>query len=297
MKNKILVPVDFEQQSISNLQWAKYFAAYSKSQIILCHIIEESGFLKRMFKQENFEQKVKKEAMELLKEICDQNFTNGESCHITIEKGKPYEEIVDLADEFEPHLILLGKNENSTKSKRYLGSNTLHVINETDYPVITIYGNQSPEKAKPFILLPLDLNKSISEQTTVAVEFAKYFNASVKAVNVCKEDSISDKSETLVKMNKLKKFFEQNNIICETDIIYENVKNPAEIVNKIADDLNPMLVIIMLREESNFKNFFIGSIAQDIIEKCNAPVMSVKPWNEEVEENPFFRIIYNPLNL
>lgn len=297
MEKKILVPVDFEQQSILNLEWAKYYAKFSNSQIILVHIIEESGFLKKMFKQENFEKKVIEEAKENLKEVGEKYFSDKSQYAFTVERGKAYEEIEDLADDFDPEMIILGKNENSFRGKKYLGSNTLHIINETDYPVVTIYGNQKPENIEKVILLPLDLTKDVSEQTTVALEFAKIFGAKIKAVTIDNKDGVVHDTTLLVNMNKVKKFFEENNIECETEII-ENVKeNPAIIVNNIAEELKPMLVIIMLREESNFKNFFIGTIAQEIIESCNAPVLSVKPWDEDKEENPVFKVVYNPFNI
>ena len=98
-------------------------------------------------------------------------------------------------------------------------------------------------------------------------------------------------------MNKVKTFFEENNVECTTEIIESENKNPADIVNGVAEEINPLLVVIMLREESNFKSLFIGSIAREIIENCNAPVLSVKPWNEKTEENPVFKVVYNPFSL
>ncbi|MBN2892186.1 MAG: universal stress protein [Bacteroidales bacterium] len=297
MEKKILVPVDFEQQSILNLEWAKFYAKYNDAKIILTHIIEESGFLKRMFKQEDFEKKVIEEAKENLKNVAKQYFTDESQFHCTVEKGKAYEEIEDLADEFEPEMIILGRNENHAKGKKYLGSNTLHIINETDFPVVTIYGNQKPTDVENIILLPLDLTKNISEQTTVALEFAKIFGVKIKAVTVNNIGTVSHKSKLLTSMNKVKAFFADYNIECETEIIENETESPAVIVNKIANEINPMIVIIMLREESNFKQFFIGSIAKEIIEECNAPVLSVKPWNDESEENPVFKVVFNPLGI
>lgn len=297
MEKKILVPVDFEQQSILNLDWSKFYAKFNNAKIILTHIIEETGFLKKMFKQENFEKKVIEEATNSLNEIAKKYFESEDDYHCSVERGKAYEEIEDLADEFDPEMIILGKNENSGKGKKYLGSNTLHIISETDYPVVTIYGSQKPEDVSNTILVPLDLTKPISEQTTVALEFAKIFKAKIKAITVNNVKSVAHKSKLLTNMNKIKQFFEENKIDCETDIIEEEKLNPAKAVNKIADEINPMLVVIMLREESNLKQFFIGSIAREIIESCNAPVLSVKPWDNESEQSPVFNVVYNPLNI
>ncbi len=296
MNNKILVPIDFEEQSIQNLKWAKYYAELINSPIILCHIIEENSFLKKLFKQENFEKKVVDEALENLKKIASEHFDSQEQFVYTVVKGKPYEEIEDLADEFEPQIILLGRNENSA-GKYLLGSNTLHIINDTDFPVVTIFGSNEPKNVKNEILLPLDLTKEIAEQTTVALEFAKLFKSKVKAITVDNEHSVALDAKIKVKMHQIKEFFAQNNIECETEIIDDQKTPPASIIKKIADEINPILVIIMLREESNFRNFFIGSVAKDIIENCNSPVLSVKPWDKTNELNPVFKVVFNPLNI
>ncbi len=297
MENKILVPVDFEQQSILNLEWAKFYAEFNNSKIILSHIIEESGFLKKMFRQEDIEEKLLKEAKLSLDEIAKKHFSDKNQYECIVKEGKAYEEIEDLAEDFEPQMIILGKNENYNKGKKYLGSNTLHIINETDYPVVSIYGNTKPENVEKTILLPLDLTKNISEQTTVALNYAKIFDAKIKAVTVNNDESIAHESMLLTGMNKIKQFFENNKIECETEIINNLEDNPAHIVNKIAEEINALLVIIMIREESNFKQFFIGSIAREIIENCNAPVLSVKPWNKEENSKSIFKIVLNPLKI
>jgi len=297
MENKILVPIDFEQQSILNLEWAKYYASFKNSQIILTHIIEESGFLKKLFKQEGFEKKIKEEVIEKLKEVSSKHLKNNEDFTITVEKGKPYEEIEDLAEEFNPSMIILGRNENSLQSKKYLGSNTLHIINETDYPVVTIFGENTPQKAEKTILLPLDLTKNVNEQTTVALEYAKTYNAKIKAISIDFTDNVAVDSQRLVKMNKIKEFFKHENIEIETEIIEAKKEDIANVINNEAKKINPIFVVIMLREETNFKSFFIGSIAHDIIENCNAPVLSVQPWDKDHEENPVFKSIVNPFNI
>lgn len=297
MENKILVPVDFEQQSMLNLDWAKFYASFTNSQIILTHIIEENGFLKKLFKQEGFENKIKSEVKDKLKEISEKNFSDNEQFTITVEKGKPYEEIEDLAEEFNPSMVLLGRNEDASKSKKYLGSNTLHIINETDYPVVTIYGKNKPSDAQKTILLPLDLTKNFNEQITVALEYAKTYDAAIKAISVDFVDSIAHDSQQLVKMNKIKSFFEENNVNIVTEIIEAKKENIAQIINQQAELLNPMFVVVMLREETNFKRFFIGSVAREIIESCSAPVLSVQPWDKDNEVNPVFKTIVNPFNI
>ncbi len=297
MKNKIIIPIDFEEQSILNLKWAKYYSKYNEAQIILTHIVEENSFLKKIFQETNFDNKIKEKAKEQLHEIAEKNFDDKNKYIITVEKGKPYVVIENLADKYEPEMIILGRNENS--SKKYLGSNTLHIISETDFPVVSIYGNQKPEDCSNTILLPIDITKSIEEQITVAYEYAKLLKSKIKAVAVDQVESISHDAKMLTKMNKIKEFFNEKNIEIDTEIIDDNKKehSPAYFINKIADEIKPNLVIIMLRAETNYRNLFIGSVAKEIIETCNSPVLSVKPWDNKSKINPVFGIILNPFDI
>lgn len=299
MKNKIIIPIDFEEQSILNLEWAKYYSKFNNSQIILTHIIEESSFLKKIFKDENLTSKLIDTAKEQMQKIADKNFSNNSEYLISIEKGKPYEIIEDLADEFEPEMIILGRNGNPTKKTRYLGSNTLHIISETDFPVVSIYGKNKPENCSNTILLPIDIKKEIEEQTNVALKYAKIFNSKVKAITIDQSESISHNSKMLIKMNKVKEFFIKENIEIEIEIIKDTKKenSPAFYINQVANKINPLIVIIMLRSESNYKNFFIGSVAKEIIETCDSPVLSLKPWNLDHEANPLFNVIVNPFDI
>ena len=116
-------------------------------------------------------------------------------------------------------MIILGRNENSEQKRKHLGSNTLHIINETDYPVVTIFGNNNPQNAQKTLLLPLDLTKNYTEQLTVAKEYALAFGAKIKAITVDSVDSVAHDAQMLVKMNKIKEHFTGLNIEIETEIV------------------------------------------------------------------------------
>ncbi|MEA3450757.1 MAG: universal stress protein [Bacteroidota bacterium] len=297
MNKKIIIPIDFKEQSILNMEWAKFYSKLDNAQIILTHIVEESYFLKKILKKEDFDKKNIAKAKEQLSSIATENFDNPDKYKIAIKKGKPYEIIEELAEEFEPEMIILGRNESSSKKK--LGSNTLHIISETDYPVVSIYGNSKPEDCSKIILLPIDIHKEIEEQTTVALEYAKLYGAEIMAIAVDQVESVSHDAKMLVKMNKIKDFFVAKGIKIETKIIEDNKKehSPAYHIDKMADEIKPMLVIIMLRAESNYKSFYIGSVAKEIIKTCNSPVLSVKPWNKDTNTNSIFNLIVNPFDI
>ncbi len=298
MNKKILIPVDFEEQSITNLNWAKFYSEQINAEIIITHILEENSFLKKLLKEADFEKKIAETAEESLRKLIKDTFGD-KDVKYTIEKGKAYEIIEDLAEELEPEMIIIGRNESTSKKAKYLGSNTLHIINETDYPVVSIYGNISPDDAEKLILMPVDINKSVTEQVSTTHKFAKLFNAKVKVLYIDQIDSIAHDANMLVKMNKIKESLQQHGIDVETEIISddEKTKTVADFVKEQAEKLKPMFVVIMLRDEQKFRLFQIGSIAQQIMSSCPAPILTVKPWDIEHEENPVIKTIVNPFQI
>ncbi len=295
MKNNILVPVDFGKQSIIALDYAKYFAQSLDAQIHLLTVVEESGFLKNIIDPE-YQEKIEREAYKALEKLADDHL-HGFNYKLHVKNGKPYEQIEDLADEIQPTMIIMGKTENPSLAKRILGSNTLHVIQETDYPVVSVRGQIEPQQLAKTILLPLDLAKPVTEQVNTAIEFAKMLKADIYAISVDIKEDIAYETQVLTGMNKVKKTIEAAGLKCQTEIIEGKKSQIVDIINQYAQKINPLLTVIMLRSENEIGDFLIGTVARSILETLSHPVLSVKPWNPEVKENPIIKIIYDPMGI
>src|SRR5688572_30426732 len=62
-------------------------------------------------------------------------------------------------------------------------NNAITLVRESTCPVLTIRGKKH-KKGCENIVLPLDLTKETREKVAKAIEFAKYFDASVRVVSV-----------------------------------------------------------------------------------------------------------------
>ncbi len=296
MNNKIIVPVDFEQQSIIALDYAKYFANLTNAEIILFHVIEESGFIKRLLKNDDDRKSIKKAAYEQLEDL-KKEFGKNYKVSLKVDFGKVYDKVEDLADDIEPLFILMGKTENPSLKKRLLGSNALHTINEADSPVVTIRGDKKPsENDKKDIILPLDLTKPVAEQVTAAIEFAKILKSEIKVITIDIKDSASYDTMLLTKMNQVKKTIEKAGIKVTTKII-EDKKTPiTELINQYAVADHAHLVVIMTRDEDKIPQMFLGTNARELIQTSEIPVLSVKPWDRDKEKSNF-NDFFDPFNV
>ena len=292
--SKILVPIDFGKQSIMALEYAKLIATKTNSEIHLLTVVEESSFLKKLFDNEE-EEKLINKANKALERLAEEYLT-GLTKKTEVRKGKAYEQIEKYADEISPKMIIMGKTEEVSLAKRIIGSNTLHVIRETDYPVVSLRGES--KDVEDIIMLPVDMAKPFTEQVNAAIEYAKFLGINkIFVLSVDISDDVVYETNLLVNLNNIKKTIEKAGLQCESEVVEGKKGEVVEIINKYNEELKPLLTIIMTRSESSTDELFVGSVAQKILETLKLPVMSIKPWDRFRGENPVIKIIYDPFNL
>lgn len=295
--NKILLAIDFEKQSLIALEYTVYFARKSKADIVILHVIEEGNFVSKMFSSDDESEKMREGAQELLKDITDK-LSDEFNVTSIIETGKAYEKIIEVAKEIMPRFILMGVSEVSGIKRRFVGSNTWHVLEDSPFPVITIRGDQyiTDEEKERDIVLPLDLTKNVSEQVAVAVVFAKYFNSRVRILSIVTSQSIALELTLLRRLNRAKKKILDAGVEC-TATLKKDSKTPVhDAVIEFAREEDSHLIVIMTQEEAHFMEHFIGSIAKGFIEKSDIPVLSVNPWKYE-SDGSIMNIFVDPLGI
>jgi len=161
LKNHILVPVDFSNQSIIALEQSYNLARLTMADITIINIIDNSHQIPLFSKKEDtgLEKKIQKELDKIAIDITNKI---GIRVNSMIAKGRIYEEIQKAAKKLKCSFIIMGTNGNPG-IKKFIGSNALRVIREAPCPVITIKGKKHRPTCKD-ILLPLDLTKETKEK-------------------------------------------------------------------------------------------------------------------------------------
>jgi hypothetical protein len=117
-----------------------------------------------MFRKGDQDRKILEEAKRKLDELASATSEKfGLPVSVRIEKGKVYQRILRVAEEISARFIIMGKNDADEGFKRFIGTNTNHVISNANCPVITIKGKEHNLGVKN-IVLPLDLTKKTREK-------------------------------------------------------------------------------------------------------------------------------------
>ena len=290
--NKILVPVDFSEQSLIALEQSYNLAREYNAEITLLHVIEESGALAKFFSKQQHEDLKKNVQKELDALAEDVEKKSKVKVNTLVAKGTIYEKISEVAELINATMIVMGTNGDEGKRKRFIGSNALRVVRESSVPVITIKGKHHRNGCKN-IVLPLDLSKETREKVTKAIQLSKLFNgATIRVVSVLFTTDEFVVNRLTRQLGQVKTFLEKEGIECTAEIIkgIKGEETLAENILEYAVKVEGDLIMIMTQQEVDFTKYFIGSSAQEIINHSKIPVLSIRPLHKKdltVFPNPY----------
>ncbi len=276
---KILIPIDFSDQSQIALDQSYNLAREYKAEIMLLYVIEDNGFISKFFSKKQ-DAEIKKEVdKKLTKLAASVKKKTGINTGTMVARGSVYEKIAEVADMINALFIIMGANSKKNIRKKFIGSNALRVVREANVPVITIRGKQHRNGCKN-IVLPLDLTKETREKVNFALELARLGDgAAIRIVSVLFTSDEFVVSRLTRQLQQVKNFIEKEGVECTAEII-KGVKGDeslAESIIKYANKVDGDLLMIMTQQEVDFTNRFIGSSAQEIINNSDIPVISIIP--------------------
>jgi len=278
----VLIPFNFDFESKASLEFAKSHKKDYQYNIILLHVIERSEKLAELVVKDSVINRVKTELHNLVRDINDGNVT----VDIVVKTGKPYKEILNVAEEYKADFILMGTREREEKTitNPKLGSVAGKIIRHSPIPVITFReGNLGYVKN---ILLPLDFSKRTQQKVNQAIRLAKAFGATIHVISIVwkKKDKIGKRSQELMRKTVERIKSEGINTISEFISTQGGGKKMFLIeVLKYAHNHSIDLIMIMIQSEKPLIKYFIGSSAFAIVRKSPTPVLTITPKYVEAE--------------
>ena len=278
LTNKILVPVGFSEQSLAALKQACLIAKIKKSEVIILSVIEEQSKISGLLIDNPFEE-IRSKVKDKLDEISEMHSSKfSVKIDSMVASGKIYEQIVEVSSMINANLIVMGTN-GSPKGviKKFIGSNAERVVRLSNIPVITIKENTSTENFDN-IILPLDLGKETKEKVTFAIEYARYWNSTIRIVSVFLKDNTNEKNILIKNLNQVSNFISNAGVKCTSELIEgEKKQSLGDFVINYEKKFDSDLIIIMTKKEELALSNNLSVTARYIIHNSKIPVMSIKP--------------------
>ncbi len=271
-KNRILVPIDFSDQSFIALEQSYNLSRLTNAELFLLHVIDEAFHMPFIGAKED--KSMEKKVQKAMERLADETSSKaGIEVQVMVSKGKIYEEIQKAAKKLKCSFIIMG-TAGSTGLKRFIGSNALRVIRESPCPVITIKGKKHRSGCKD-IVLPLDLQKETKEKVSKAIELSKLFGSTIHLITILPNDDEFIVNKLTRQLQQVREFLEEHKVPCDSELIEGD--DIAEEVVKYSKKVKADLIMVMTQQEMDWTDMFISPAAQTIINSSDIPVLSIRP--------------------
>jgi universal stress protein E len=295
----LLIPLDFLPESESALEYAVAVGKSLNARLHLLHILEEESPLYRIVISDKQREMIRLGASEKLDELAEKHLVSESISYTrTVLQGKVYDKIIETARKTAAHIIIMGRTDSSDMKKNITGTNTMHIIKQANVPVITLR-NKPKHPGCSHIILPLDLTKQTIIKASNAIIIAKLLNARITVISFLPDKRRSIEIKFIQRLDEIRNTFNKLDVSCGVRLIPCSEENLHKRLNKAVAEMKGDLVMIMTQQELNFTEFFIGSTAQEIINKSDFPVMSINPKSSERTgiPDPLSNAFINPIQI
>ncbi len=286
----LLVPVDFKEHSLKSIEYARILSAQLKAEIHLMHVLDIEDWWVSSYEPEDLMNESFSKLLSLSK-----RHDLPESTVFRVLRGKRYERILGYARAVNPRFILMTDNYPDSTETKKIGSTLSRIIIEAKHPVITV--KSTPGSIFKNILVPLDLTKDCRLKLFNSIALALSFGATLHIVTVVFGDIAFEESRLKEKIEKYKKFYDENQIKYTVTILSKDEEYAyREILDKGAE-LGCDSILIMTHREAVTIDNYLGAFAHHIINESKLPVVSINNASSQVNYSSFISRILDPLGL
>lgn len=143
MFERILYPTDFSDVAKKALQYVKQLKDAGGREIIVLHVIDQSNLdllssYSSIQDYLNIEREIEERAAQEIAFIVNDLKHLGFTVRARIERGLPFREVLRVADEERPSVIVLGSHGKSNLEEIFLGSVSEKVVRKARYPIMVV---------------------------------------------------------------------------------------------------------------------------------------------------------------
>ena len=272
---RIAVPTDYSQSASVAMDYAVQMAKKFGAEITLIHVLEEGAYA-GIFAPSNKTEYVEKERaqLRLQEEAHALESQYGINVSQVIRSGRIYDEIIQAAQEANVDLIVMGTHGVAGWAEFFAGSNAFRVVTQSPCPVLTIQGHAKKQGFNN-IILPLDRTPETCQKVRYATTLAKKYGSKIHIASLLLEDSEEIRYDFAKKVKQITDHLEKEGIEHEENVLVGD--NLATMTMNYAESKKGDLIVMMTEQEYNLTGFLMGPFAQQIVNHCKLPVLSISP--------------------
>lgn len=280
MKN-FIVPIDFSSDSLKGLDLAVLFSKKKTINIQMVYVLTRITYYQpgtveeeHRFAENNFQK--------LIKEY-EPKLGNNSKIRYIIKKGKVFREIVNQANSYTSAVVSASTHGASGFEELFSGSNALKIMTATSQPVFTVKHSPVPSTIKK-IVTPIKLHVDTRQKIPMVAELAELFGAEVHVITLSTSNNKRDLGRLNAYTKQAKNYLDARKVkVVSKTLIGDSL--PIMTCN-YAEAVDGDLIIIMSSAIDKW-NVFLGSYAQQMLNKARVPLLSIKPKEKHIPRGFF----------
>ncbi|WP_016777624.1 universal stress protein [Anaerophaga thermohalophila] len=273
---RILVPIDFSENSVFALQVAVELSNQLHSALRIIHVQTGQKYAPE-FLGDNPESRLMGQAGQWLEHLIerfsgDYRVYNGEFDY-KIREGNVVREINNQARYDDASLIVVGTHGVSGVEDKWLGSNAYRLVSHAPCPVLTIRKEmkwESPHK----ILLPLDDNKLTRKIVPIVTGFAKLLKAGIEIIALQKKSKWLIPGRSDIYAKQAERYIKSNTDL-DVNIVPFRWGGQAKNILELAHNKSATVIAIHLNKSIHPFESFFRPFANELLNISDIPVLVV----------------------
>lgn len=270
---KIIVPVDFSEQSKFAMKAAASLAKKHNAEILALHMLELNQAIINSTEGYYPEQTVFfiKLAEKRFKEFLGDSYLEGLKVTPIIKHYKVFSELNEVAKENGADLIIMGSHGTDGLKEIFVGSNAERVVRTAEIPVIVI-----KEATEEFKIERLAFACDFKDESLIAFQKAENFAALLSAdlelvyINTPGDNFLSNKDA----YKQINTFLTKASAGQQVEV-YNDYTVEKGILN-YSESIMADMVGIPTHGRKGLSHFFMGSIGEDVANHSKIPVVTFK---------------------
>lgn len=281
--NRILMATDFSATNKAVLQQAAQLAINTRAEIILFTVLEGSNvkpderyFEMSTYNHSMFDDLMAGTAKKKLEKHKTTLIEKGvQKVSYMIERGKPYEKILEAAIAIKADIIIMGTPRVAETSEIAVASNTYSVVSKAACPVLSVQDNFSVVGVKN-ILLPFQDKPHSREDIEYAIEIAKIYGSTIHILGISYDTSEEGIKKIQLEAAQIEKILQKRKIRNTVSVV--NGEYTAKLINSyITVYKADMLVVMADIDKVSLSEYIVGPVLQQLINHSQIPVFSIVP--------------------
>ncbi len=272
---KILVPIDFSEQSKCTLKHAANIAKTANSTIYLLHMIDLPADEVDIESHGDSSNPAKllflKKTHERMQEFMSFDFLEGVDVREEVRFHKTFSGIINYSKELGCDLIIMGSQGATGLKEMFIGSNTEKVVRNSDIPVWVIKVGTELNLPEKF-LFASDFSDSMKPAFGRFLEFVNKFNGKVDLLFVNTVHNFETTKETSERMRAFVADFEMPEYTLN---IYNDRSIEKGILN-FANETDTDVISLVTHQRKGLESFFSESVSEDLVNHSLKPVLTFK---------------------